>query len=71
MGNINAVRDWGHAKDFVEVSEANTFKRQNYMLENWFRALPSIIWCCKYCQNFDEKSVSGASYSVDDYPYNS
>ena len=19
MGNINAVRDWGHAKDFVEV----------------------------------------------------
>ena len=20
MGNINAVRDWGHAKDFVEVS---------------------------------------------------
>ena len=20
MGNINAVRDWGHAKDFVEVT---------------------------------------------------
>ena len=54
LGNLNAKRDWGHAKDYVEVRDEILVLEKRFMEEGW--------GACVFGQKAGQQSMKSGTY---------